>query len=442
MAKEKAVRGNTIPAGGPTVTTESGQAAALLPDTFTLRRMTEVLQDSSEQNVIKMNRVELTPGQSVQAKINNVGLGESLEIYVSGEIKLKNAKTDATQDVNLSPEFPFNILSLIQTQFNGQTVINSLSGYELLSVMAKRKKGVYSGRLDAAGAAGKTPGQTARVPAPIAWVKSKDENGELKAGPGLTGFDKVTVAKNQTATLEFGFYLELPYTLRNDLLLGLIPLQNNSVYAMVRLDCPLLLGSTPDFPLYVSGQVPAELTVEEGTKIWADNHYNFWTIPAPNDPRLYAYLCSHSYMLLSQAANALPAVGPSALQYAMPNNYYLISLLLTLRDADKKLAVVEKTVENPFLNYNGTAQVDRRGIMTRIARQNLYYEGSPVGLGQLLWDATDVQYQTNSSNTTKWLNMYQANNPTFVADIEQAFNGPGEYAVLREQVVPANVRIV
>lgn len=147
-------------------------------------------------------------------------------------------------------------------------------------------------------------------------------------------------------------------------------------------------------------------------------------------------------MLLSQVANNLPRTGVEAMQYNLGNNFFLLSLLATIRNAGNVLVDVPLAIENPHINYNGTIRVDRRDIHTRNARQTMHYETIASPLGQLLWDATDVHYEPNSTNTAKWLNMYLANNPQFIADIQESVTVPGSFSVLREQLVPANVQLL
>jgi hypothetical protein len=163
----------------------------------------------------------------------------------------------------------------------------------------------------------------------------------------------------------------------------------------------------------------------------------------PNKADLYSYLVSHSYMLLSQQNNQLANTGVEGLQHLLPNNYYLMSLLFTLRDSSKDLVNVPAYVDFPYLSYNGTARVDRRSMKNKIARETIYAEGIPTMKGMLLHDLTWlIDYFPNGTLTTKWLNMYLANNPQFVADIASTVGVPGTYSVLREQLVPANVQIV
>lgn len=433
---EKSVRGNPIPAGGVAATTTPGQAQAFLPDTFTIQRLGELFMARSEENCVQQNTVGLTAGQTESFIINNVGLGQSLELLVTGEVEFTNA--DAVNDVEIaiSPDFPFNLLSKILVQFNGQTVLHNLSGYELLGVMSKRGKGILLGE---AASAGSEFAQTiARVPRSVAWIKGSTY-AAVAAGDGLTGANKVTVTKAQAGKVTFGMYLELPFTMRRDLLLGLLPMQNNSVYCSVQLSVPNLVGTTAASPFYVATAVPSTLT--HTSDIDCKPTYNFWAIPSPNDSRLYEFFISHSYMLQTDGY-VIQKSGIEGFQYQMPNNYYLLALLLTMRDSNGALLDCYSKVDNPYLSYNGTARVDRRDIKTRTARQNIYNEGILTAPGQLLWDGTDIGYLSNGCNTTKWLNMYQANNPTFMADIDATVSLNGKASILREQLVPATIMVV
>lgn len=437
--EQKSVRGNMVPQGGPTQTTDIGQGQALLPDTLTLTRMSEIFMERSENNCIQLNAVNLSLSQATAFVINNVGLGESLELWVEGNIQIKNNGA-AAENVNLAPEFPFNLLSNILVQFNGQTVISSLSGYELLGIMAKRYKGLLIGDKRSFGSPFSQ--NLCRVPSAVAYVQAGNDNTTLNSSEGnsLTGVTTVTITAGQVGQINFGFYVRLPFTLRDDLLLGLIPMQNNSVYCNVTLTCPgiNLQSASPTSPIY-GGTANVAL---QTAAIQAKPTYNFWAIPVPNEPKLYAYLVSHSYMLLSQANNPFTKTGAEALQYNLPNNYYLLALILTLRDSNGALLDIPAKVNNPYLSYNGTIRVDRRDVKTRFARQEIYYEAIGSPLGQILWDATDITYLPNGTNTSKWLNMYLANNPQFVADIDASVAVPGSFGVLREQLVPANVQIV
>jgi hypothetical protein len=437
------IRENTVPTGGAAVTTAAGQALPLLPDTLTLKMLSEKFMASSESNCIAMNPVPLAEGQQTTFTVQNVGLGSSLDLMFTVPIHIVNS---VAATLILSPDFPFNIIQNITVQFNGQTVILSASGYELLAMMSKKHKGVFGSLRSTVDFSALTDYGT--VPNAIAQIDTVPVVGTgtvvynpATVGRSLTGVYSITTPTACDVTVYVHFYLTLPFTLRKDLLLGLLPMQNNSVNLNVTITTPTLLGTTYLSPMYIAS-IPATLTVCKMVGATIQPTYNFWSIPAPNDVSLYSYLISHSYMMLSQPHNALAAGGVDALQYSLPNNYYLMSLLLTLRDSAGVLLTIPDIIGNSYLSYNGTARVDRRDIYTKLARQALQYQGNAVGLGQLIWDATDVDFEANGTNTTKWLNMYLANNPQFIADILGSPSVPLQYSVLREQLVPANIQLV
>jgi hypothetical protein len=434
------IRENSVPTGGAAVTTAAGQALPLLPDTLTLKMLSEKFMASSESNCIQMNVVPLAEGQQTIFTIQNVGLGSSLDLMFNLPIRITSS---VAATILVSPDFPYNIIQNITAQFNGQTVIASLSGYELLAMMAKKNKGIYGADIRKLvdfsviadyGALPSAIAQFDTAPATITY-------GAATVGKSLTGVVSITTTSATDVVINVRCYLSLPFTLRKDLLLGLLPMQNNSVNLNISVTTPTLLGTTVLSPLYIA-TIPATLTACKLQAATIQPTYNFWSIPAPNDVSLYSYLISHSYMMLSQPHMSLAAGGIDALQYSLPNNYYLMSLLMTIRDSGGVLLTIPDIIGNSYLSYNGTARVDRRDIFTKLARQVIQYQGNAVGMGQLLWDATDVDFEANGTNTTKWLNMYLANNPMFVADILNSPAVPLTFSVVREQLVPANIQLV
>jgi len=434
----RSVRGNSVPAAGATATTpQNGQQLSILPDTASLIRMSEVFGDQSEYNCAELNTAALTPGQQISFQLNNTGLGESLDLQIEGSISLVNTST-AAQAVSVSPEFPFNLISNLLVQFNGQTVIHSLSGYELLALMAKRRRNVF---VNPGASAGAVYAQTAcRVSRTLASMVA-GANVTFTTGNTLTGVTSMSIAGSATGVFTFKMNLELPFTFRKDILLGLLPLQNNSVYANVQLTAPTMLGTTAASPLFVAGAVPATLS-NSANAITVKPTYNFFAIPAPNDPRMYGFFVGHSYMLLSQPNNTVSSTGSEALQYSIPNNFYLVAMLATLRDGAGALVNVPTVIDYPYLNYNNTTRVDRKPILTKMAKQELYYEAIPCGPGQLLWDGASLGVNPNSAWTSAWLDMYLANNPQLRMDIASGTTTPVSYAVCREQIVPAQVQVI
>jgi hypothetical protein len=437
---QASVRGNMLPAAGVTSTTSgtSGQGQQLMPNTSTVKQLSALFMENSEFNVVQMQTQTLSNAAVTNFIINNIGLGQSLELLVSGVITITNSNAGA-QTLNISPEFPFNLIQNITVQFNGQTVIHSLSGYELLQIMSKRNKKMFVGEGSSAGVG---YGQVdVRVPKALATLVIGG-TGTLTAGNNIVGCASVSIAQG-AATFTFSFYLELPFVFNSldGILIGLLPLQNNSVNCNVSIQCPTILGTTALAPLY--GTLTYLTLTSTAINIYPQ--YNFWAIPVPNNQKLYAWLTSYNYMLLSQGSNPINNVGAKALNYSLPNNYFLTAFVMIIRDSTT--ALVDPTsatvgIDNLTLNYNGTAYIDRRKELMRIARQTYYQNGFPGSLGVSLFDLTDAEAMPNRLNTSKWLNMYLSNNPQIQADIQASFSTVGTFSVLREQLVPSQVQTV
>jgi hypothetical protein len=435
------VRGNMTPPSGATSTMPSNAQGTtpLLPDTLTIRRLSEVFMDASDYNDTVQNVVTLTNANQTSFAITNIGLGESMDLLVQGSISLANSQASPTV-MTFSPIFPFDLISNILVQFNGQTVICSLSGYELLQIMSKRVKGLFLGEAPSIGTVNSQI--YSRIDRAYATVTA-GANSTFTAGNTITGETSVSIASSSTGIINFTMWLKLPFVMSDQgLLFGMLPMQNNSVQALVTLTTPQIIGTTFPSPIYGSlTYITLAATNITCTPIW-----NFWAIPAVGSSQLYSYLCSHNYMLLSQTNNILAKTGAEALQYQFPNNYYLMSCFITLRDSTGALSDILSTtagLTNIMLNYNGTARVDRRPQLDRLARDTMFYEAVPCGLGVSFLDFTaGIAYESNTMNTAKWLDFYEANAPLLEADVQASYSTTGYYSVLREQLVPSQVQLV
>lgn len=432
---QTSVRENTVPQGGA-VNPVAQASGLLLPDTPILKQAAQVFHEQSEQNYLVLDTQNLTPGNQTMIKLQNVGLGESVEFWIEGTIKAVNAEA-ATKDINLPYEFPFNLIANIQTMFNGKVALNNLDGFQLLALMLKRQpKSDFarafrnSGtRIDTTNTGGQSPGNNLTLSEKLAYIYSQDKTkATLTAGEGLTGVNNITIAASQTGYINFGFYLRLPFVLREDLPLGLIPMQNNSIYATVT----FLVNTINNFIQNVD-TVNVTVTLEN---VKITPVYNFWAIPA--DVRVYQFFVNNSYILSSYPKNAITSTGSKALKFNFPNNYWLLAALFTIRNTSGVLQDIYSVIENPHLVYNGTITVDLSPIKARVARE-FYDYGREMPKGILLFDGTmGVDRDVNNTDTSKWLNMYQANNPVYYADCSVQ----GEFDVLLEQIVPNYVKIV
>jgi hypothetical protein len=102
------------PASGATSTQPSNAQGTtpLLPDTLTIRRLSEVFMDASDYNDTVQNVQTLSNASQTSFAITNIGLGESMDLLIAGSISLANAAVGATV-MTFSPIFPFDLISNI-----------------------------------------------------------------------------------------------------------------------------------------------------------------------------------------------------------------------------------------------------------------------------------------------------------------------------------------
>ena len=434
MQNNKVYRGNNVPQGGATPPTVGGVAEGgmLMPDTLQLQEMADLFYENSEQNYLQLNNVQLTPGSQTQFKLQNVGLGEGLELMITGEFDLVNSGA-TEQSYTVAPEFPYNIISNLNLMFNGKVSLVNASGYELLTMMMKRNQ-----RNTFVNSFKDTTGwvrQEMRVDNRIASLSIT--GGSSSHGDTLTGIEKLNVPANTTARIQFGMYLDISFILRKDIPIGLIPMQHNSVYANVSITTKSLVGDTADFPFMRGGAIDTEI---ENLSINVQPTYNFWGLPS--DVNLYSYFVNNSYVVTTYPKNPINNVGEKALSFNFPLNYWLVSALFTIRKQGGNLANIREEIEQPYLMYNGTIIVDKSDIKTRIAREILA-TGRQYPYGCLLFDGAQTNnLHGNSANMAKWLNMYQANNPVYYANVQPHVSMPGSFDVLLEQIVPNYVTVL
>lgn len=423
-------RGNVVPPGGVTPNVVGGVAAGgmLMPDTIQLQELSDLFMENSEQNFIDMSPVILRSGETANFNLQTVGLGEALELVVEGTISVRNAHATIAETVTLPPDFPYSILRNVSVIFNGQATIVQASGYDLLTMMVKRHP-----RSRWARSSGTPAGLDARI------ASISVTGGTLVAAPagnpGLLGFSGISIPAATTAVITVRFYLELPFVLRKDLLLGLLPMANTSVHANVELQVPVLTGTTQDSPIVLTAN----------TSLFAHDLrvrpiYKFWGLPRRRE--LYQQFVNTSYVVTRFANQTISAIGPNVVAFELPINFWLISALLTLRDSARVLAPVWDRVDYPHLVYNGTIVVDRIPLRTKVSRDFIHY-GLELPVGHLIYDYTHTgNLDSNSANMSRWLNMYQASNPMLYADILAGFATPGTYDVTLERLAPNHVQVI
>ena len=434
MQKGNVVRENTVPHGGATQVNVQGVAGGgmLLPDTIQVQEMADVFFENSEQNYLQLDSISLIPGRQTQFKLQNVGLGEGLELFITGSFGVQNT-TAGVVTFNVSPEFPYNIISNLQLMFNGKVALINASGYELLRMMLKRNFGkLFVTTFDSLGT---SAAQSMRIDRRVANMTVT--GGTPTAGDTLTGVTSFTVAAAATATVAFEMYLDISFVLRKDLPFGLVPMQHNAIYANVTINTNSLLSATFDTPLQTPVMTGLNILNPVITGLPT---YNFWGLPA--QAQLYNFFVNNSYVITGYPRNPINNVGSRALAFNFPLNFWLISSMFTIRHGvNQALANIRSNVDNPHLVYNGTIHVDRTDIRTRTARE-ITNTGRVYPYGTLMFDGAQTNnLDGNSMNMSRWLNMYQANNPMYYADMI-GITVPASFDVLLEQLIPNYVTVL
>lgn len=422
-------RGNVVPEGGVTRNVVGGVAAGgmLMPDTIQLQELSDLFMENSEQNFLQMSPVQLISGQNANFNLQTVGLGEAIELLVTGTIDIRNNHASVAETVTLHPDFPYNILRNISVIFNGQSTLINTSAYDLLTLMIKRNS-----RSEFAF----SRNHTARLDRRIASISVT--GGTLVATPAsensLIPFHQITIPAVTTCRVTISFYLEIPFVLRKDLLLGLLPMANTSVHANVELTVSPFVGTNADFPFHGTANLALVSSVLNCIPA-----YKFWGLPTR--PELYSIFTGTSYVVTRQANRPIPNLGMNAISFEVPINFWMLSGVMTIRDAARVLADVFLRINNPHLVYNGTINVDRTNIALKTARDFVHY-GLELPVGHLMFDYTHTgNKDSNSANSSKWLNMYQASNPVLFADVT-GIEIPGSYDITLERLAPNHVQVV
>lgn len=420
-----------------TGTPAGGKGAGLnpmMPVTSKIKAMAEQFFNQSGYQPTILNPVGIIPNGTINFNLMNTGLVDKLVLNIKGSLPIKNAKGTA-QVVSLAPEFPLNTIGNINITYNGSVSIVNATPYELLALSAKRNKRVLFS--DGFGA---SFGQDKVRVSPKRASVTAGAGGTLTAGNGLTGFSSVSVNANSTCILTYEMNIEIPFTLRSDLPIGLIALQNNSLICQVNISAPAVIGTTPLNPLYVASGDLATTTLDTAgtTSMLCQPVQYYWETPA--NKNLYGYFVSNSYMNISIPSQSFKNTGSQAFQYQLQNNFVLIGMLFTLRDSGNNLIDAYKKLNNFYLNYNNTTSVDKQPQSVKEFLQEMYYQGTPTALGQILWDATTHEYESNGLIDTSFLDMYKATSPQFFMDIDSSVATAGTFSAMREIIVPAQIR--
>lgn len=455
---QTAIRSNTVPQGGATNPASIGNqiSRAKMPE-IAEKEYFENFRNLTEFNTIAQAPVTLQPGTQSNYKVVNIGFLETIWNQCKFTYTITNPSTSATT-INFGADFPYSHISRITSQFNGATVTHNCTPYNLYTISMKRNNGL-KGNINTAKSWNKATdsdslvlGSLGTINADLNYITSSyyvkitnvtgTGNQVNYRNDGLTNLKSITLGASSTVTLDVMFFVPLHYTPRKDMLIGLIPLQNNSVYLDVKLDTNNIISSSYSTPLQQTDTVVA--TISDITA--SVTPYNdFYSVPDPRQATsdVYSYLLYYNY-IVTDTNLAIQNYGTDALSYNMPNNSYLTSILTTMRDSKtNELLDVDTYLGGTYIDYNGTAVIQKVPTEVDKMKQNLTYNGGfECGKGQALKDFYNSLNEENGADWSRAINLYDANSPVFKGNILQAVSNGLDVNITMEKIIPVDVQVL
>lgn len=436
------VRSNSVPSGGATAqqpvppsnapTDLDALKAALKPAIEQFRQM------SSPMSVVLPST---TLGQNTSdggVRIASVGLGYRTITEWTGTITLSNTAAGA-QTVNFSPMFPYNLIQNTAITVNGGATVYSASGPAGLAVAARNRNNGLEMFNTYSTLGPKLAEALCRVAVTGAGVTVTNA---AAGAQSLSGIASISIpATTGVATITVTFYTFEKLAFDRSSLIGVLPLQNNSTFALKVHTTSAWTGTTAQFPFFVAGSFPATTTLG-GAGLTETTEYDFWSIPS--DPNLYADLVGNSYQVQQQLNQTVTATGPAALQYNIPQNQFLIAAHVIASDGNGAFLPFT-ALDNRKLIYNAGSIIPvlQRAGLTR-ASQYMDYGDDRFGFlpGYFLWDGENTTEDLANTDQAGWIDAYLAAQPQIVTDIASGTVTPVNYSVTRESLVMGAVQVV
>lgn len=454
--KITSIRDNSVQKGGATNPAGfDSSVASVKMSRLTETAYIERFRDVTDFNVIDQAPVKINAGEEATFKINNIGFLKSTKAEVNGSFTL-TASGSAT--VNVASDFPFNVINRVVSQFNGGTTTHSATPYNLVALDLKRNKGKKYENFERVATNITTTSSVAltaingylnrALPADLVRVSITGTGSPtftVQSGKynNITGITAISMANGDSLTFNFSFTIPVNYTYSDELLYGLIPLQNNSVFLETK-----LIGNTVLSTNYASCLYASALTnlAVSGYNVNVIPHNEFFSVPSVTDGgvELYSELIRYNYIITDQNVTVNSSAPDDALSYIIPNNAYLSSILLTVRQAsNKQLQEVKGILEKVFIDYNGTAVVRKNTLNYDLMKFATEYDGGlPFGFGQFLKDFANIGGKENSGVWADFLDLYSANSPTLKSGVTLPSSNPVDVLITREMIVPTSVNVI
>lgn len=436
-----AIKSNAQPAGGsvatqpvqPTATTASiSELIDQLGPTVSRFRAASALGRASMPTITFGQQGLNLLGDSQDARISSIGLGERVIGVHTATISLVNADGAAAHSVSVAPHFPHSLSAANAVQINGGETSYNASGRAGLMVWGRDRRGFFQPNVTNglglnAGICNVTAG--ANLTPTLATTPMAN----------FSGIASISVAQGATGVLTATWVSVEKLAHSRDTMLGALPLQNNQTYAtLTRTVASQLLTTTnnPQVSLFsANANISATLTAYS-----VKNFYQYWSIPS--DPNLYQPLIENSYQVIESKGFTVNTTGAEAFKYTLPSNVYYGALHVFARDTNNANLAAPTAFTKLQIRYNaGTViPVVEDPTMARAVQWADYDSDLGAVPGYRLWDGHATTELLNLSDDAGWLDGYTAADAEFVMDVAGSVATPMVADITREVIAAGSVQ--
>lgn len=435
------VQSNAQPAGGVTAqqpVPPSNAPTDLESIKAALKPAIERFREQSTPMTVVLPSTTFTQGAVSDGgvKLASVGLGYRTITEWTGTISIQNTATSA-QVVNVSPWFPYNLISNTNVTINGGATVYSVGGLGgIMTAVRNRRHSLF--QVNEESPFGPAISQALFR---TGTITNATVTNSTTTAPALSGIASISVNASSTSAIPVTFYTFEKLAFDRDTLLGALPLQNNSTYALKTHTLNALGGGNNSFPFFVSGGIPASIIIT--ISLTETTQYDFWSVPS--DPGLYQEMVSNSYQTQEQVNQTTNAVGTQAFVYPIPQNMFLIALHIIARDgATTQVPLPFNGLGKRYLQYNAGSVVPVVQPVGQLrAAQYLDYDRDTFMIpGYFFWDGEDTTESLTNADQAGWVDCYLAAAPQYLADVLGTLTTPLTWSAVREQLVMGAVQVV
>ncbi len=394
-------------------------------------------REQSSPLKVALDQQSLNLGDSKGIRIASVGLGIRVITHWSVVYNFVNAAT-AAQVINVGNVWPYSHLRQTLIQINGGAQVYAADGLATFAVMGRNKPGTWQ----------YNTGSGFGLALSKALVKvtvGANVTPTNTTIPTFSGIASISVAGSSTGVLTVDFWTIEKLCLDRQSLLGMLPLQNNSTFALLtRQTVNNAIGPGPNnhaFPFFTAGAVPGTLTHTAVATVTST--YDFWSVPT--DQGLYQEMVQNSYQVQQQQSIGVAVTGPAALIYNVPQNQFMIAAHIWGFDTQGNLLPQDVGGINLLrLVYNAQSiqPVSHFADRERAAQFLDYDDDRQFVGGYRFWDGEDTTEMVQSADQAGWIDTYAAATPQLIGDIAAGLLTPLTFSITRESVVAGAVQVV